>query len=59
MKKITIEAVWRTSETVEVTDDQAEALRLDPNQLMRDDAYSEVLDQITSQNATLVDWDIV
>lgn len=51
MKLITLEVTWRTLETFEVDDDWRCPSTLDG-------FTEEQLDQMTSQNAELTDWEV-
>jgi hypothetical protein len=52
MKKVTIESTWFTAITVEVEDD------VEINDDNFQDWPQEVLEQVTSQTADLVDWKV-
>jgi hypothetical protein len=53
MKLLSVTSTWRASTTIEIDDD------VEVNPSVLDDSWPEdVLEQVTTQGAELVDWDV-
>lgn len=59
MATVTVTAEWRTTQQVEVSDEVAERLAVEGTPSTLDELGEYVdLDEVTSESAELVDWEV-